>query len=62
MVCGHGEAAFLTNLFVAASLKLAAERERQVITQAGTWRPAARPRPGPCWRRDVASTWPGGTW
>jgi hypothetical protein len=61
MACGHSEAAFLTNAFVAASLKLAAERRCQVIKQAGTWRPTARPRPGPHRRGDIVCTRPGGT-
>jgi hypothetical protein len=62
MACRHGGAAFLTSLIVAASLRSAAARGCQVITQAGTWHPAARPRPGPRWRRDGASNRPGGTW
>ena len=58
MASSHDGAAFLTNVFVATSLKRAAARERQVITQAGTWPPTARPQPGP---RGMGSARPGGT-
>ena len=53
MACSQGGTAFLTNLFVAASLKLAAERERQVIMQAGSWRPAASVPVLRSWRSSV---------